>query len=88
MPTKEAGKETLDKKALLTALRSFQRGDFSVRLPGDWDGADMTIRVGDGDTGIRRRRIAPDLFRLCVTPGKIEQLAGRAERGRSGGITN
>jgi methyl-accepting chemotaxis protein len=39
----QAPREFLDRRQLVTALRSLRRGDFTVRLPEDADGVDGEI---------------------------------------------
>jgi hypothetical protein len=39
----EAPRDQLDRRQLLAALRSFRRGDFTVRLPEDLPGYDSEI---------------------------------------------
>jgi hypothetical protein len=38
MPTQTLTKDSLSTKLLLKALVAFKKGDFSVRLPGEWTG--------------------------------------------------
>ena len=64
--------EALDKKELLTALKSFRRGDFSVRLPDHlaaWMGASPT----------------PSTKSSSSTSGWPNELERLSARGRQGG---
>jgi HAMP domain-containing protein/CheY-like chemotaxis protein/signal transduction histidine kinase len=85
MPTKEAVKETLDKKELLTALRSFQRGDFSVRLPGDWVGADAKIAEAFNAVVTLNQKMSKELQRISRVVGKDGRISERASLGDVGG---
>jgi len=45
MPTQTLAKDSLNTKLLLKALVAFKKGDFSVRLPGEWTGEAGKIQV-------------------------------------------
>src|SRR5215467_11381992 len=70
--------DEVDHVALLTALKSLKRGDFSVRLPMSWTGAAGKVADAFNDVVEMNERLAAELerqSRLVGTEGKIAQRA-------------
>ena len=55
---------TLDNRQLLTALRAFRRGDFSVRLPGGLTGMDGELAEAFNDVVELNDRMSREFSRL------------------------
>ncbi|MDR7332250.1 HAMP domain-containing protein [Roseateles asaccharophilus] len=64
-------------RQVLAALSAFRDGDFSVRLPGDWDGVDGQIAAAFNQITAQEARIATEVARLSVTVGKEGRLKHR-----------
>jgi HAMP domain-containing protein/signal transduction histidine kinase/DNA-binding response OmpR family regulator len=64
-------------RALLAALVAFRDGDFSVRLPADWDGMEGRIAEAFNQAIANEDRIAREVARLSVSVGKEGRLAQR-----------
>ena len=75
MPATEATQE-LDRRQILSALRAFRRGDFSVRLPEDLDGIDGDIAQTFNEIVDLNGQLTSEFERLGRRPG------GGALRGR------
>ena len=75
------GADTLDKQALLTALRSFRRGVFSVRLPEHLSGLDGRIAETFNEVVALNERLASELERMRHMVGTQGQLGQRASLG-------
>ncbi|MCX4247083.1 HAMP domain-containing protein [Paraliomyxa miuraensis] len=58
--------ESLQRRTLLAALRAYQRGDFSVRLPDDLDGIDGQICAVFNDIAQASARLGDDASALAV----------------------
>jgi HAMP domain-containing protein/signal transduction histidine kinase/DNA-binding response OmpR family regulator len=82
----ETPRETLDRSQLLSALRSFRRGDFSVRLPEDLPGRDSEIaRLFNEIVGLNAH-MTDEFERLSRVVGKEGKISQRAHvRAASGG---
>src|SRR5580700_10035358 len=68
----------LDIKALLTALTALKKGDFSVRLPLDWNGTAGKIADAFNDVVERNERMATELERISLVVGKEGKISQRA----------
>src|SRR5689334_9040336 len=69
--------ETLDRGALLKALRSFKKGDFSVRLPLDLVGIDGEIADAFNDAVEMNETIVEEFARIRDVVGKEGQISQR-----------
>src|SRR5947207_5341957 len=69
--------ETLDRRALLRALRALKKGDFTMRLPLDLTGIDGQIAEVFNDIVEMNESIASELARVCKTIGKEGQINQR-----------
>src|SRR5207247_8471417 len=56
--------DVLDRKGLLSALRAFKRGDFSVRLPMDLIGIDGEIAQAFNDVVEVNEKVTDELARI------------------------
>ena len=73
----ETPRDQLDRRQLLSALRSFRRGDFSVRLPEDLPGFDSEIaRLFNEIVGLNEG-MADELGRLSQVVGKEGKISQR-----------
>ncbi len=70
---------------LLTALTSFKKGDFSVRLPLGWDGKAGKIADAFNDVVERNEKMARELERMSRMVGKEGKISQRASIGEVGG---
>src|SRR6185436_6833586 len=70
---------TLDSQRLLTALRAFRKGDFSVRLPVGLAGLDGEIADAFNDVVELNERMTKELERLGDNVGKEGKLGHRAK---------
>src|SRR6185369_16228780 len=75
------GADTLDRKLLLSALKGFRRGDFSVRLPDHLSGLDGRIADAFNDVIELNQRMAAEITRLRVVVGEKGQIGQRASLG-------
>src|SRR5436305_450050 len=66
------------KKALLSALIAFKRGDFTVRLPSDWDGMHGKIADAFNDVIDTNQRLAQELARIARVVGEEGRITQRA----------
>ena len=55
---------------LLTALQAVRNGDFTVRLPGDWNGVEGKIADTFNDIVAANARMAGELERVGTVVGK------------------
>src|SRR5579862_6081382 len=83
-PPKRVSK-TLDQRALLTALRAFRRGDFTVRLPLNLSGIDGEIAETFNDCIELNARLASELERVSVVVGREGRISQRASLGAVSG---
>jgi len=74
-PSAESGASR--SRQILSALLAFRDGDFSVRLPGDWDGTDGQIATTFNQITSQEARIAAEVARLSATVGKEGRLKHR-----------
>jgi methyl-accepting chemotaxis protein len=64
-------------RQLLMAMMAFRDGDFSVRLPADWQGMDGRIAEAFNQSLAHEGRISREVARLSVTVGKEGRLKQR-----------
>ena len=73
----ENPREFIDRRQLLSALRSFRRGDFTVRLPEDLTGHDSEIaRLFNEIVGLNEG-MTDELERLSQVVGKEGKISQR-----------
>src|SRR5215470_1977981 len=70
--------DDVDYAALLTALQSLKKGDFSARLPMDWTGLAGKIADAFNDMVEVNARLASELERLSRVVGTEGKIAQRA----------
>ena len=75
----------LGQRRLLSALRAFRRGDFSVRLPLDLSGVDGEIAEAFNDCIELNAGLARELERVSVVVGREGRTAQRASLAGIGG---
>ncbi|KRA28499.1 HAMP domain-containing protein [Brevundimonas sp. Root608] len=68
----------LDNRQLLTALRAFRRGDFSVRLPGGLTGMDGDLAEAFNDVVELNDRMSREFSRLGEAVGRQGKINNRA----------
>ena len=78
MANNETQTNTFDEKAVLNALLALKRGDFSVRLPGEWTGIAGRIADAFNDVIEINERVAREMERVSRTVGREGKLAQRA----------
>ena len=78
---KEPPTAELDTSVLLHALTALRRGDFSVRLPGDWTGVAGKVADTFNDVIDLNERMARELERLGRVVGKEGRITQRASLG-------
>jgi HAMP domain-containing protein len=64
-------------RTLLAAVVAFRDGDFSVRLPTDWDGLERQIAQAFNQAIAHEDRISQEVTRLSVVVGKEGRLKQR-----------
>ena len=69
---------TIDNHKLLSALRAFRKGDFSVRLPAGLSGLDGEIAEAFNDVVELNERMTKELERLGDQVGKQGKIGARA----------
>src|SRR5262245_48508958 len=69
--------DTLDRRALLGALRALRKGDFSVRLPMDLTGVDGEIAQAFNDVVEMNETVADEFARIRDEVGKEGQITQR-----------
>src|SRR5881392_106656 len=69
--------DVLDRKGLLSALRAFKRGDFSVRLPTDLVGGDGEIAQVFNDVVEMNEKVAEEFSRIRDEVGREGQINQR-----------
>src|SRR5712691_3990304 len=83
--TKDSLPVSLDKRRLLGALRSFRKGDFSVRLPVGLTGIDGDICDAFNDVVELNERMTKEFARLGDVVGKEGKIGHRAKLPNSTG---
>jgi HAMP domain-containing protein/signal transduction histidine kinase/CheY-like chemotaxis protein len=73
----QAPREFLDRRQLVTALRSLRRGDFSVRLPEDADGVDGEIATLFNEVVTLNGDMTREFERLSQVVGKEGKITQR-----------
>src|SRR5579864_2001854 len=68
-------------RQLLKALTVLKKGDFSVRLPLDWNGTAGRIADAFNDVVERNQRMAEELDRISRVVGKEGKISQRASIG-------
>jgi HAMP domain-containing protein/signal transduction histidine kinase/CheY-like chemotaxis protein len=79
-----AKRDQLDRRQILTALRAFRRGDFSVRLPYDFEGLDAEIAQTFNEIVELNGQLNSEFERLGRVVGKDGRIG---ERGHVRGAT-
>ncbi len=64
-------------RQLHVAMVAFRNGDFSVRLPSDWDGIEGGVAEAFNQTIAQKQRISAEFTRLSETVGKEGRLKQR-----------
>src|ERR1700683_1148173 len=72
-------------RQLLSAIMAFRDGDFSVRLPADWEGTDGRIAEAFNQSLAHEGRISREVARLSETVGKEGRLKQRMTLPGAGG---
>src|SRR6185503_2267938 len=85
MRAQTAGTDTLNSKLLLKTLVAFRKGDFSVRLPGEWTGEAGKIADTLNDIIELSDKTAKELERVSRVVGKEGKIAHRAALPAAGG---
>src|SRR3989442_9983418 len=75
----------IDIKQLLTALTALKKGDFSIRLPLDWNGTAGKIADAFNDVIERNEKMADELERISRVVGKEGRISQRASIGAVSG---
>ena len=83
-PTDALG-DVLDRRLLLVALTALKKGDFSVRLPLEWEGLDGKIADAFNDVIELNQKMARELERLSRSVGKEGKIEQRASIGELSG---
>jgi HAMP domain-containing protein/CheY-like chemotaxis protein/signal transduction histidine kinase len=78
MPTQTLTRDSLNTKQLLRALVAFKKGDFSVRLPGEWTGEAGKIADTLNDIIELSDRTAKEVERVSRVVGKEGKIMHRA----------
>ena len=78
MRTQTTAKDSLNTKLLLKALVAFKKGDFSVRLPGEWTGEAGKIADTFNDIIELSDRTAKEVERVSRVVGKEGKIMHRA----------
>ncbi|MFN3727402.1 MAG: HAMP domain-containing protein [Allosphingosinicella sp.] len=82
----ETHRDFLDRRQLLSALRSFRRGDFSVRLPEDLPGQDTEIARLFNEIAGLNEQMTDEFERLSQVVGKEGKISQRGKvRAATGG---
>ncbi|MDB5667441.1 MAG: hybrid sensor histidine kinase/response regulator, partial [Alphaproteobacteria bacterium] len=82
----ETPRDFLDRRQLVAALRSFRRGDFSVRLPEDLSGVDSEIATLFNEVVSLEEQMTNEFERLSRVVGKEGKITQRGSvRGATGG---
>src|ERR1039458_9903615 len=64
-------------RLLLAGMMAFSNGDFSVRLPTDWEGVDAQIAQAFNHSIAQKGRLSEEVARLSMTVGKEGRLKQR-----------
>ena len=74
---REQPKEQLDRRQILTALRAFRRGDFSVRIANNYDGLDSEIAETFNEIVDLNDQLTSEFERLSRVVGKDGRIGER-----------
>ncbi|MGH7740312.1 MAG: HAMP domain-containing protein, partial [bacterium] len=85
MSTSILGQDALDEQQLIEALSRLKKGDFSVRLPGDWTGKTGKIADTFNEVVELNQRMAEELERLSREVGQEGRIHQRANVGEFAG---
>ena len=77
--------DTLDRRALLFAMQAVAGGDFTVRLPGDWEGIDGKIADSFNEIVAANQMMAEEMARVGQVVGREGKTRQRMRFGRTGG---
>ena len=82
----ETSRDSLDRRQLVSALRSLRRGDFSVRLPEDVTGADAEVATLFNEVVSLNGEMTREFERLSMVVGKEGRITqrGRVENATGG----
>ena len=83
--TQPTGTDSLDAKLLLKTLVAFKKGDFSVRLPGEWTGEAGKIADTLNDIIELSDKTAKEFERVSRVVGKEGKITHRASLPAAGG---
>src|SRR5262249_7489591 len=72
------GGEALDRRLLLVTLTALKKGDFSVRLPIEWEGLDGRIAQTFNDVVELNQKITSEFERVSRVVGKEGKITERA----------
>jgi HAMP domain-containing protein len=82
----QRSQDFLDRRQLVSALRSLRRGDFTVRLSEDSEGMDQDIAILFNEVVSLNQQLTQEFERLSQVVGKEGKINQRARvRGASGG---
>src|SRR5690606_20799134 len=73
------------RREILEALVAFQKGDFSVRLPYDWEGIDARIADAFNSAVELNERMVNELDRVSRVVGREGNISERASIGYASG---
>src|SRR5215813_915362 len=76
--TRDAAANALDSKLLLKTLTALKKGDFSVRLPSDWEGESGKIADTLNDVIDINDRLVREMERVSRVVGRDGKIAQRA----------
>src|ERR1700685_903648 len=77
--------DALDKRELLKVLMAFRRGDFSVRMSANGDGADGKIAEALNEVIELNQKMAREFAKISNAVGKEGRINQRARLGDHGG---
>src|SRR5882672_4054711 len=69
--------DVLDRKGILSALRAFRKGDFSVRVPTDLTGIDGEIAQAFNDAAEMNEKVTEEFSRIRDEVGREGQINQR-----------
>jgi hypothetical protein len=75
MPTQTVAKDSLNTRLLLKALVAFKKGDFSVRLPGEWTGEAGKIADTFNDIIELSDKTAIRKLQAVATPSELRRIS-------------
>jgi len=80
-----AAGDALDRRALLAALQAVADGDFTVRLPGDWEGMEGKIADRFNEIVAANQMMAEEMARVGQVVGREGKTRQRLRFARTGG---